>query len=146
MQSASPLKSIVAAAALLCAAVSSAVPPEASADAYLDALNDAASGVEVDAATEITIDSDKEVLKETERQAASSSASTTPAAVKVAGNMPAGLDLAGLESFLKQSYIGSYAFFKRLADEQKQAVFSAYQSRPDIDYLRAQIKEQYRKR
>ncbi len=64
----------------------------------------------------------------------------------VKADIPPGLDLAGLEGFLKQGFVGSYAFFKRLSDEQKQKVFAAYQERPEMAFIREQIKQQYLER
>lgn len=106
----------------------------ARADAYLDALQEAADDVHVDPLS--TNGAADVVPKKSE-----------PAAGRVAprekGDIPAGLDLAGLERFLKQGYVGSYAFFKRLSDEQKRKVFAAYETRPEIAYIRDQIKQQY---
>lgn len=107
----------------------------AMADAYLDALQEAADGVQVDPlSTSEQQDTGSGI--EPERKV-----TVVPAAVK--GDIPSGLDLAGLADFLKQGYVGSYAFFKRLSDEQKQKVFAAYLARPEIAYIRSQIKQQY---
>ncbi len=106
----------------------------ARADAYLDALQEAADDIRVDP------------------MSTNGAAPVTPkkskprvgrVAPRVEGSIPRGLDLAGLESFLKQRYVGSYAFFKRLSDEQKRKVFAAYETRPEIAYIRDQIKQQY---
>ena len=113
--------------------VGSAVPV-ARADAYLDALREAADKVRVDP---LSTGSAAAVAPE------ESGPSNGRAASQAKGNIPRGLDLAGLESLLKQGYVGSYAFFKRLSDEQKQRVFEAYEARPEITYIRDQIKRQY---
>ena len=117
----------------LCGGVGSAVPV-ARADAYLDALQEAADKVRVDP---LSTGSADDVASE------ASGLSGGRVASHVKGNIPRGLDLAGLESLLKQGYVGSYAFFKRLSDEQKQKVFAAYEARPEIGYIREQIKQQY---
>ncbi len=118
---------------LLCGGVGSAVPV-ARADAYLDALQEAADKVRVDPlSTGSTATVAPKEFGPSDGRAVS----------QVKGNIPRGLDPAGLESLLKQGYVGSYAFFKRLSDEQKQRVFEAYEARPEITYIRDQIKQQY---
>jgi len=106
----------------------------ARADAYLDALQEAADDVRVDP---LSTNGAAPVAPE------KSKAQAARVAPRVEGDIPRGLDLAGLESFLKQGYVGSYAFFKRLSDEQKRKVFAAYEARPEIAYIRDQIKQQY---
>ena len=106
----------------------------ARADAYLDALQEAADDIEVDPLS----------TGGSRRPATVEPRATAPRVTpQVQGDIPRGLDLAGLESFLKQGFVGSYAFFKRLSDEQKRKVFAAYESRPEIAYVRDQIKQQY---
>ncbi len=109
----------------------------ARADAYLDALQEAAGDVRVDPLS--TGNSGKVKI-------GSEPAAAGQVVVTGKADIPPGLDLAGLEGFLKQGYVGSYAFFKRLSDEQKQKVFAAYQARPEIAYVREQIKQQYLQR
>jgi hypothetical protein len=43
------------------------------------------------------------------------------------------------EDILKNNYIGSYLFYKRLNEEQKAEVFSYYQSNPDPQKVRQKI-------
>ncbi len=107
------------------------------ADAYLDALQEAADDIQVDPLS-TSRESEAGVATRAEREV------VTPASIK--GDIPGGMDLAGLSDFLKQGYVGSYAFFKRLSAEQKQAVFDAYLARPEIAHIRSQIKQQYLQR
>ena len=107
---------------------------EARADAYLDALQDAADDIHVDPASTSGASSAASV---------ESAASVPRKSAGAEGGIPRGLDLAGLASYLKQGYVGTYAFFKRLSDEQKSTVFAAYERQPQIEYIRDQIKQQY---
>jgi len=50
-----------------------------------------------------------------------------------------GFTLEQFEDILKNNYIGSYLFYKRLNDEQKLEVFSYYQSNPDPQKVRLKI-------
>ena len=128
--------SIVVALLLWGGAAGSAVSV-ALADAYLDALQEAADDIHVDPLS-TSGQAGAAAATKAERELA------TPASIK--GDIPGGMDLAGLSNFLKQGYVGSYAFFKRLSPEQKQAVFDAYLARPEIAYIRSQIKQQYLQR
>ncbi len=102
-------------------------PVVACADAYLDALNSAAGGLEVDPAGE------------------ESTAAPEPGAATAENDesLPSGLSRDGFENFLKKRFFGSFAFYEKLDDAGKNRVFKAYGSRPEIDYVREQIKRQY---
>ncbi len=102
--------------------------PAAHADAYLDALNSAASDVEVDPAGE--------------GDAATSD--TASATVTMPGeDMPKGLSREGFEAYLQKSFFGSYAFYQKLDEAGKRSVFEAYGNRANINYVRENIKRQY---
>ena len=97
------------------------------ADAYLDALNSAADGLELDS-------------KSTGETPASSDTESTPDTPE---NMPMGLSQDGFEVFLQKRFFGSFAFYEKLNKKSKQKVFNAYGGKPNIDFVRDQIKRQY---
>lgn len=99
----------------------------ASADAYLDALNDAADDIELDPNS-----------KRPQQQSTNSAAR-----VSVDGAMPAGMSQSDFETFLQRRFLGSYAFYQKLNSGAKTRVFEAYKGRAEIDYVRDQIKRQY---
>ena len=107
------------------------------ADAYLDALKDAAGGVTVDPLSR---------KRETPAAVSDEPAVMTDEGLASPGDMPPNLDMGGLESYLKDSFVGSYTFFSRLSDERKQRVFQAYKSHPLIAHIRDEIKRQYLQR
>ena len=102
-------------------------PQPARADAYLDALNSAASGVEVDPVGE----------------GDTVSPNSEGAVAGVSEDMPKGLSREGFEAYLQKSFFGSFAFYGKLNEAGKQKVFEAYGSRANIDYVRESIKRQY---
>lgn len=110
-------------AVLLCLVIQSPV----FADAYLDALNSAADGLELDS-------------KSAGDTPASSDIESSPA---VPENMPKGLSKDGFEVFLQKRFFGSFAFYEKLDNDAKEKVFSAYGGKPNIDFVRDQIKRQY---
>ncbi len=114
---------VLLSAVLLCLVTQSPV----FADAYLDALNSAADGLELDS-----------------KSAADSSASSdTESTQAVPDNMPKGLSQDGFEVFLQKRFFGSFAFYEKLDNDAKEKVFSAYGGKPNIDFVRDQIKRQY---
>jgi len=50
-----------------------------------------------------------------------------------------GLSIEQFERVLKNNYIGSYLFYKRLSDKKKAQVFRFYQSTPDPSEVRKKI-------
>lgn len=98
------------------------------ADAYLDALNSAADGLELDSKTTGEV---------------SPAPSGENSAPSLPENMPAGLSQNGFEVFLQKRFFGSFAFYEKLNKEGKQDVFNAYGGKPNIDFVRDQIKRQY---
>jgi hypothetical protein len=50
-----------------------------------------------------------------------------------------GLTAKQFEQVLKNNYIGSYLFYKRLSDSKKAKVYSFYQSNPDPNQLREKL-------
>ena len=102
------------------------MPFTVSADAYLDAIQEAADGVNLDPATETE-----------------SAAGHSGSAGVAAKGMPAGMAEKDFASFLQQKYLGSFAFYKKLSSSKKDRVFKAYADQPDIDFIRDQIKRQY---
>ncbi|HFD87879.1 MAG TPA: hypothetical protein ENJ35_09425 [Gammaproteobacteria bacterium] len=130
--------SVRGAVAVLClSAAASAGATKALADAYLDALKDAAEEVSVD-----SLSRKQEIPGEITVESTAAGASV----LTLQGDMPAGLDLPGLESYLKDRFVGSYTFFTRLSAERKQVVFQAYKSHPEIAHIRDEIKKQYLQR
>ena len=103
-------------------------PAVGCADAYLDALNSAAGGLEVDPVGE------KVTAASKTGDAAPSSGGET---------LPAGMSKDGFERFLRKRFFGSFAFYEKLDKAGKNKVFKAYGSRPDMEYVREQIKRQY---
>ena len=53
--------------------------------------------------------------------------------------LQAGLTLEQFQTVLKHNYIGSYLFFKRLTDQQKNEVFAFYQENPSPKKVREKI-------
>lgn len=54
-------------------------------------------------------------------------------------DLTAGLTRPQFEQVLKNSYIGSYLFYKRLSEAQKARVYQFYQTNPDPVHVRNQI-------
>ncbi len=54
-------------------------------------------------------------------------------------DLSAGLTVEQFEHVLKNNYIGSYLFYKRLSDEKKAQVFSFYQTNPGPSAVRQKI-------
>lgn len=54
-------------------------------------------------------------------------------------DLVAGLSVEQFEAVLKSNYIGSYLFYKRLNNDQKDQVYVFYQSNPDPDKVREKI-------
>ena len=50
-----------------------------------------------------------------------------------------GLSVEQFENLLKHNYIGSYLFYKRLGQVQKDEVYEFYQQNPDPDQVRQKI-------
>ena len=98
------------------------------ADAYLDALNSAASGLEVDP------DSSEDENNATQSGSIGQASGA---------NMPVGLSREGFEEFLEKRFFGSFAFYEKLNKQKQDRVFNAYGGKPNIRYIREQIKRQY---
>ncbi len=113
--------------------LASGLPLAAPADAYLDALKEEANAVQVDPLT-----------REPVAGQAPSPAGAAPTADATEGKgMPAGLTQAEFEDFLQKKYFGSFSFYRKLPRQKKDAVFQAYSQRPDIRFIREQIKQTY---
>lgn len=54
-------------------------------------------------------------------------------------DLTAGLTIEQFEHVLKNNYIGSYLFYKRLSDEKKQIIYQFYQGNPDPAQVRKKI-------
>ncbi len=52
----------------------------------------------------------------------------------------AGLDQGGFERVLQNNYYGSFLFYSRLSDPDKNAVYDEYKKNNDIDHLRDLIR------
>ncbi len=52
------------------------------------------------------------------------------------GRLVSGLTIEQFEKVLQQNYIGSYLFYKRLNNGQKDEVYASYQGNPDPDSVR----------
>ena len=55
------------------------------------------------------------------------------------GGMPKGLDMAGFEDAMKKKFFGSYLFYSKLSDEQKQLAYETYRQDNDIETIRKKI-------
>lgn len=104
------------------------VPGLSLADAYLDSLQKEASAIKVDPNT-------AQGQAGATRGAAAGTSSTN--------SLPPGLSRADFESHLEQKYFGSYSFYKKLDAERQERVYKAYTTRPDAEYIRQEIKQQY---
>ncbi len=105
------------------------MPGISAADAYLDSLQKEASAVKVDPNT-------AQGQASAERGVASPGASS-------GSSLPPGLSRAEFEKHLEQKYFGSYSFYKKLDGERQERVYKAYTTRPDAEYIRQEIKQQY---
>ncbi len=56
-----------------------------------------------------------------------------------------GLTLEQFEIAMKDNYIGSFLFYKRLAEEQKKRVYAFYQANPDPNKIREKILQEHKK-
>jgi len=54
-------------------------------------------------------------------------------------DLTAGLTIEQFEHVLKNNYIGSYLFYKRLSDAKKQKIYQFYQNNPDPAQVRKKI-------
>jgi hypothetical protein len=78
--------------------------------------------------------------KETELKTNRSKISATVAGPDEAPNsLVSGLSVEQFEKVLQKNYIGSYLFYKRLSNSQKDEVYSFYQGNPDPDAVRDEI-------
>ncbi len=103
------------------------------ADAYLDALESEATGVEVDPAT---VGRNIEVSPLEAGQVYSEGN-------ELSADMPEGMSEAEFAMYLEENYIGSFTFFERLSDKGKEALYNEYKSQPQISSIREKIKEIY---
>lgn len=112
------IKSALASLLLLC----SMSAPIAQADNYLDALEAEAKDM-------------SDAPAETEQS------NWKPSDSGITDNLSPNLNKAGFEENLKHNFVGSYTFYSRLSDKDKETVFSAYQNNNNIQELSALIKE-----
>jgi hypothetical protein len=78
--------------------------------------------------------------KQTELEAIHGKISASVSAQEqIPNSLISGLSIELFEKVLKQNYMGSYLFYKRLNDSQKVEVYSFYQGNPDPDSVRDKI-------
>ncbi len=58
-------------------------------------------------------------------------------------DMPADMTREEFEAYLQQRYFGSYAFYRKLGRQRQDQIYRAYSERPDIRFVREQIKQTY---
>jgi hypothetical protein len=94
-------------------------------EAYLKSLAGEAEGLSVDSQTEVN----------------PGDANATGEISNAAGTAAnaGGLSREEFEKDLQNNYIGSYLFYKRLNDSQKDEVFASYQADPNPDSVREKI-------
>ncbi len=107
------------------------LPGTVLADAYLDALKAAAGDVEVDPNSSQAVTDP------------GSDSPATPTSGSDSTAIQAGLSQDAFERYLQQNFLGSFSFYRRLDSNLKRQIFEAYQERPEIEYLRQQIKQRY---
>lgn len=98
-------------------------------DAYLKSLAGEAEGLSVDSQTEV------DPAGGNTSGGLSSTADPSGSPSGITG----GLSREEFEKDLQNNYIGSYLFYKRLSDSQKDEVFASYQADPSPDSVREKI-------
>jgi hypothetical protein len=111
--------------------------PLGMADQFLDTIRGEVHAVEVDSASQKSLSGRTIVSKP-----AAKTRKSAPKRV-VEHDMPLNLSASELGAHLKNNYLGSYSFYKRLNDEQKQLVYQIYRKQPRIALLREKIKQLY---
>lgn len=114
---------------IVCLLISGNAYPQSNSN-YLDALEQEADNMSLDSQTEIPAESLEQ--------------NGTIQVPNVLGGgaitrMSPGLSVEGFERVLKQNYMGSYLFYKRLNNDRKDEVFQFYQANPDADLIREEI-------
>lgn len=97
-------------------------------DAYLDALKAEAA----------TITPEGEVAPAGEAPPQSGN-SLLAKPQKVKSDLTPGLDKVGFEKDLKENFHGSFLFYEKLTDTEKERVFTFYKDVPEITRIRRQI-------
>ena len=104
-------------------------------DDYLKTLEGEASGLDLDQKT-------KNNSKASGQQPSAESIGVKDLGENQGGartDLVPGLSLDQFEQILKRNYIGSFLFYKRMDDAQKQEVFTFYQENPDPQKVRDKI-------
>jgi hypothetical protein len=96
----------------------------ASSDAYIDALNAEISGPPSASANS---QEEKNIV-------------TLPRKQNLASDLSSGLSHQAFEAELKNSFLGSYIFYRKLNNTDKEAVYKYYQEAHNIDDIREKIK------
>ena len=114
---------------IVCLLISGNAYPQSNSN-YLEALEQEADHMNLDAQTEIPVESLEQNGTIQVPSALDGGAIT---------RMSPGLSVEGFEQVLKLNYIGSYLFYKRLNNGRKDEVFQFYQVNPDADLIREEI-------
>jgi hypothetical protein len=103
----------------------SSIAAQSNAD-YLKSLKGEAESITLDKQTEVQSSGDRV-------------SNTVSSPETVVGSLISGLSIEQFEKVLQRNYIGSYLFYKRLSDSQKEEVYASYQGNPDPDSVRDKI-------
>lgn len=117
---------------ILLSVISFSVWPQANSD-YLKSLEGEASGLELDKQTKSP---PKQIQRVTQPSGISGGNQVLSGAIE---DLIPGLSIDQFEQVLKHNYIGSYLFYKRLTDVQRDLVFKFYQGNPDPEQVRKKI-------
>ncbi len=123
---------------MLLAAVVSLPGVARAADPFLDAIQQEVHAVELDTRNQKSI-TGRPVPGEAPRSAATTAAPAEP----VTADMPADMTREEFDAYLRQRYFGSYAFYRKLGRRRQNQIYRAYSKRPDIRFVREQIKQIY---
>lgn len=121
---------------LLLSLVGMQVFGQSSNNEYLNSLRNEAAGLKLDGGTAADLNNAE--------TAPPSSFGIGPLSDEHAGaiqELNSGLTLKQFETLLQHNYMGSYLFFKRLSEAQKNEVFEFYQRNPDPKRVRQKILE-----
>jgi hypothetical protein len=104
---------------------------------YLDALRQEASGLKLDSSTRVEPEPPSSLLPQSGSQTLEKSVQEGGA---IEGLAP-GLDPNQFEQYLKNNYMGSYLFYRRLNEQGRAEVYGFYQENPDPEKIREKILE-----
>jgi len=120
--------------------LSGVVSGPAFADAFLDAIKGEVDALQVDPASQKSM---------TGRRPATSSEALrrkiSQQRIPAVRDMPEAMTQQEFETYLRQHFLGSYAFYNRLSKRKKDRVYRNYLDRPELAYVKEQIKQAYLK-